>query len=489
MNLYIEKIKIELFGGIFNQEILFQNGLNIISGENGTGKTKLLTALKIDSVLAVNSQGFTSSNQTKVIAFSPKRNSLRKTVEAAFNEFRQQNRKYENIIGEYLGRHVQDSNFENYAPLGELFAGYFDFLDRKGGDRKAVVKRITKEFNGVLKKMLGDYEIITNWDEINGYPTVLISKKGVTISLNDLSLGEQEILSLIFNLYMSRNESDIFLIDEPEVHLNWSLELTLFNFFNDFCQRYNKQIIVVTHSRVIFSDPFYEKAQFLVWENGKIVCKKEIDEILKGKLAGEVVSLTQVVKLTKKTFFVEDNIHTAVVEELARLFNRDVEVIPCSNKTNVKSLLKMVSSKSEYNLAYFMIDSDNEGNPFPKEQKLIFLSKYCMECYLMNIPLLAKVLKDNEKNIRKKIVETIKLNKRTILNHYTYLDFVIDRLTEADIDENLLSKFDCSQILPKLLDHYNQTIQDFTHDFVSEVKTLSNARRIFPPQLINSITQ
>lgn len=487
INFYIERKKFELFGGTINQEILFTNGLNIISGENGTGKTRLLTSLKTDSFLASNSQGFTNANQVKIIAFSPKRNSVRKTVENAFTEFRQQNRRYENIINEYVNRAIQDINFENYPPFGELFAGYFDYLDRKGGDRKKVVTKIKNEFNSVLKRILLNYEIEAVWDESNGYPTVYIKKNGVSITLSDLSLGEQEILSLIFNLYMSRNESDIFLIDEPEVHLNWSLEMTLFNFLNDFCLRYKKQIIVVTHSRVIFTKKYYSKSQFLVWENGSIVCKKEIDDILKGKLAGEAVSLTQVVKLSKKTFFVEDLTHKEVVKKVAEALNKDVDVIECDNKTNVLSLLKMVGSKPEYKLAYFLIDGDNEGNPFPKEDKLIYLSKYCMECYLMDLKTLAKTFNDTEANIKSAILKIIQSNKKDILKHYNFLDFVIGQLKESDITDNLLTNFDCSKILFPLLKKYKLQFHDFLEQYVNELNVSNKLQTIFEKKLIEKI--
>ena len=46
-NPYITKLKsINLLNGLLTGEITFQNGLNIVSGENGTGKTKLLQLIK-----------------------------------------------------------------------------------------------------------------------------------------------------------------------------------------------------------------------------------------------------------------------------------------------------------------------------------------------------------------------------------------------------------------------------------------------------------
>ncbi|MEK7516955.1 MAG: AAA family ATPase [Patescibacteria group bacterium] len=487
MNLFVEKIKISQFGGIFDQEVSFTNGLNIISGENGTGKTRLLTAIKVDSVLAANSQGLINGNQTKILAFSPKRNSQRKTVENALTEFRQQNKRIESLINDYMGKQMQDTNFENYPPFGELFAGYFEQLDRAGGNRRKTVKKVEKEFNLILTKLFSNYLLTTNWDPIQGTPSVILRKSGTDITLNDLSLGEQEILSLIFNLYVSRNETDILLIDEPEVHLNWSLELVLFEFLDNFCKKYHKQIIVVTHSRVIFNKKFYPKTQFLVWESGKIICKKEIDDVAKGKLAGEAVSLTQIVKIIKKTFFVEDSAHKKVINKIAEVLTKDVEIIECDNKSNVKSLLKMVGSKSDYSLARFVIDSDNEGNPFPTESKLVFLKKYCMECYLADIATLVIVLSDTEINIKAKIHQIITTHKAEILKTYKHLSFLIDRLQPTDITNDLLADFDCSIIIIELLKVYNLEFDDFIDKYVKHVNADRKLSIIFESKLIQEI--
>lgn len=476
-----------MFGGVFDQEIHFNNGLNIISGENGTCKTRLLLTLKTEGDLATNTQGFLKAAQIKVAAFSPKRNSQRITVENALTEFRQQNRRIENTINDFMAKQMQDTSFENYPPFGELFAGYFEQLDRAGGDRKKVVKKIEKEFNSVLTKLLGNYLLTTNWDPAQGSFSVIVRKNGTDITLNDLSLGEQELMSLIFNLYMSRNDADIFLIDEPEVHLNWSLELILFEFLDNFCKKYNKQIIVVTHSRVIFNKRFYPKTQFLVWDSGKIVCMKDIDDKAKSKLAGEAISLTQVVKITKKTFFVEDLTHKIVISKIAEVLTKDVEIIECDGKTNVKSLLKMVGSKSDYQLARFMIDSDNEGNPYPSDSKLIFLKKYCMECYLTDLTTLVTVLNDTETNIKTKIHQIITARKAEILKTYKHLSFLIDRLQANDITDTLLANFDCSIIIPVLIQQYNLSFDSFVDKYVREVNTKRKLSTVFDSKLIQEI--
>lgn len=56
MGRYIEKISLNIFDGRFNEEIHFKDGLNLISGENGTGKTNLLTLLQTNRVRQLSLQ-------------------------------------------------------------------------------------------------------------------------------------------------------------------------------------------------------------------------------------------------------------------------------------------------------------------------------------------------------------------------------------------------------------------------------------------------
>lgn len=456
MRNYISKIQVNLFDGLFQEEILFEKGLNIIAGENGTGKTRLLGLLKSQGLLAQSVNGNSQASQIKVLAFSPKRNSERKTVESAFQEVIQQNKKFETYISNYLSKNLQDNTFESYSSFGELFAIYFELNDRKGKrTRRSVMTKIVKEFNPIIKKVFNDYQISASWDENVGVPIVKIIKNSVDLSLGDLSCGEQEILSLIFNLYVSRQGCDVFLIDEPEIHLNWNLELMLFKFLDFFCKKYKKQIIVTTHSRVVFNQDFYPVTQFLVWERGKITCKSDVDEESKNKLAGEAVSIIKQVKLIKKTFFVEDSFHERVLEVLASRHNQHISAVSCGNKANVVSLYQRLKNDPDFSNVCFMVDSDNEGNPFKEDDRFIFLDRYCLECYFVKPSALAKVFNKSTDDIRKEMISIIKSRKKEILGKHKHLEFLIDRLGMEDIKEQFLNRFDCSYMLQDLIEKFN----------------------------------
>ena len=95
-----------------------------------------------------------------------------------------------------------------------------------------------------------------------GSPNIRLKKNDNELSIESLSLGEQEIMSLVINLYASRDANNVFLIDEPEIHLNWHLKEKLFQFLDWFCDEYEKQIIIATHSRVAFTSRFIDRTQF-----------------------------------------------------------------------------------------------------------------------------------------------------------------------------------------------------------------------------------
>ncbi len=72
----------------------------------------------------------------------------------------------------------------------------------------------------------------------SGAPRINMSKnRNVEFPIEALSMGEQEVLSLILSVNTSRENVDVYLIDEPEVHLNWHLEERLFAFLDDFCTK------------------------------------------------------------------------------------------------------------------------------------------------------------------------------------------------------------------------------------------------------------
>ncbi len=362
----------------------FSSGLNILSGENGTLKTRLLQQLKNEPARLVVSEG--PAGPLRVQAVKSETECRATAFSTIFADFRQKNQKLDALINK---RSINDQTFDNYPSLGDLFYVVYDDLCKDGGDQQAKMTEATEQFNGVIGKLFSNYELVSEWNPSAGSPNIKMIKNGDRdVQLEGLSLGEQEMLSLVVNLYTSKNRYDIFIIDEPEVHLNWHLEEKLFDYLDDFCRDYEKQMILVTHSRAIFKKKFLEKSQFLYWgEDGKVQVGKQLTPDQQKKLTGDAIEIIAMGDLAKPTFFLEDGRHKEVVESLARELGVDVSISQCGNSSNVRSLFRHSKREGGWLNSYFITDGDNEGNPFPGEKTFIHLDKYSIENFLLNLEL------------------------------------------------------------------------------------------------------
>src|ERR1700694_4371985 len=106
------------------------------------------------------------------------------------------------------------------------------------------MEAMTDDLNTVIQSVFQHYRLISAWNEANGAPTIRIRKGASTeFPIEGLSLGEQEVLALVASIHTARDRVDVYLIDEPEVHLNWHLEERLFAFLDDHCETADKQAI------------------------------------------------------------------------------------------------------------------------------------------------------------------------------------------------------------------------------------------------------
>ena len=123
-------------------------------------------------------------------------------TESILQFFRQQNRTFDVSMNERLSAQINDLSFENYPSLGDLFYLIFEHRRKDGGDSKQHMMSITSELNEVVASIFDNYTIEAIWDQQLGAPKILIKKgQNITIPLEGLSLGEQEILSLAGNIF------------------------------------------------------------------------------------------------------------------------------------------------------------------------------------------------------------------------------------------------------------------------------------------------
>ena len=404
---HIESTKIDLWEGAFQQHIHFQQGLNLISGGNGTGKSQLLKWLSLPGHKNGKAAVISSDSQPmKLVVFNPKRTAQKLSFDHLQNKPRRSKEKESKDVQKFYDQQIQDEAPQEVLPIIECLQNNVDKLVDEGNLTKPQAATSIKETYGEIIACIFSYDLIFEWDAQNGKFDIGIKKNNTRIDLTALSAGENAVISLMFTIYSLKDAADIYLIDEPEVHLNWSLEEKLFNFLDDFCLKNTKQIITVTHSRVIVLDRFKSKAIFLFWQDGNIMVSNTPTPEIISDIAGGAVKIIAGITAGQKLIFVEDNAHKVILSELANKLKVDVEIQVIGSCDYVKRASKSFAGLHVHN-AYFLIDGDNK--PLSSSERaihknLVQLKKYCIENYLLNSEVL-KMLgeKDWEEEIKKAI--------------------------------------------------------------------------------------
>lgn len=485
MNDHIEAGELNILDKLLQGRIKFTPGLNIISGENGTLKTQLLQALRGGAAIP-NRQGSSLRMQT----FSPKRNSERRASESIIQFFRQQNKTWETALNERGGAQINVSGFDTYPSVGDLYYLIFEHRSKDGADRRTHMATVASELNTDIQSVFPQYALVATWDEQLGAPRIKMSKNGnVEFPIESLSMGEQEVLSLILSVSTSRNKVDVYLIDEPEVHLNWHLEERLFAFLDDFCEQARKQIIVVTHSRTIFKPRFYSKSQFLSWgEDGRVHWSRELSADKRTRLAGDAIEIVALGDFSKPTFFVEDESHCLVLSSLSALKEGQINVSQCGNSTNVKSLFKYQLGQGRWQNAYFVIDGDNQGNPFPNDAQFMCLPYYCIENGLLDPETLAEVSKSSLEDVQNAIADSIRAKRNLIFQKNKFFEFLADSLQPDHITFERLYLLDASCVIDEVFSKLGLgKVSDSLMTYLTTAENIGRIQQLFPKVLLERL--
>ena len=142
---YIESAQVDIHNGLLSGIVSFHPGLNLISGENGTLKTKLLQSLKSGAQIRLHDPNSPCTRQ----AVSPKRNAQRRAFQQVFDQLRRNNTTLDGLINE---RNINDGAFEDYPAIGDLFYVVYDDLCKDGGNLIAKMNEAAREFNAVMEE-------------------------------------------------------------------------------------------------------------------------------------------------------------------------------------------------------------------------------------------------------------------------------------------------------------------------------------------------
>jgi len=288
MGSYITKIHPILWDAIDPGEIIFIEGLNLIAGTNGTGKSQVLKYIQ-DHLADDNLVTFNAGHTSRIIVpFSPKRNAQKLLFESFELPAGFTTQKKQQQIQEMLANQINADGFQTIRPIAEYLSNTAESLiNTQGYNKSDAAKAVLDEYREIVKSIFPRYDLNFDWDNESTRYKASLRKNGFDIPLNDISEGENALLSLSFAMNYSRNDVDVFLIDEPEVHLNWSLETRLFKFMSEFCHKHGKQIISATHSQAITLPPYNRKTLYLYWDGKDLKTTSAPDKRLRDDLISQ----------------------------------------------------------------------------------------------------------------------------------------------------------------------------------------------------------
>lgn len=285
---YIERIEIKGLWGRFDVNWTLHSDVNILVGENGTGKSTILLILQaiLDTGLLVQknigsksinyslkigneSQKFQCRVSKKIfgkddsgfgyipVGHAPPKNFLKDVFINYINTFEKELLE-KDIISKIAQKDIKSYlDFELYTLETEYWKYQIELFERivNQGFSKEKANRNHSLF---LQKI---NQLFKNTGKIIGQnskdKTIIFKQNDIELSLYDLSSGEKQLLIILLTVLLQDEKPSILLLDEPEIsmHLYWQYELIeIIRTLNPNCQ-----VIIVTHSPSIFTDGWRDR--------------------------------------------------------------------------------------------------------------------------------------------------------------------------------------------------------------------------------------
>lgn len=183
--------------------------------------------------------------------------------------------------------------YNHIAKRGKIPISYPESIEDEFDTQESVYKEYIVfdeiDFNSFHKNQLEGTSPIDFFNSLNKANiidvlhdiTFKVKREGVKdlIQISDLSEGEQQLLSVIGLLLLTDDFENLYLLDEPDTHLNPNWQRDYVEILNDFTENNTEsQIIVATHSPLIVqSSKESEVILFSKDDNNNVVA--EISEI------------------------------------------------------------------------------------------------------------------------------------------------------------------------------------------------------------------
>ncbi len=258
------KIEIENFYSLKRVSLEVNEGISVIAGKNGSGKSQLLAAIVATAPQAaagLNQYGLNRpANATIVVDPIPQRPQWRPPVRRIAEATRTQDfTAITDTRGQvtYPTGHVQNLD-QRYTHLQSQLCNIFLAGDVSSGKPidAQIWQKLRKSFKDVFEKELrGEYD-----RDGRGAKVGLVLPDGEISKFGQLSSGELEYISLLSDILTER-DADLLVIDEIEAHFHPDLQRRALDEIAQFCN--DRIVLVSTQSPAVMLAADPERLFFL----------------------------------------------------------------------------------------------------------------------------------------------------------------------------------------------------------------------------------
>lgn len=229
-------------------------------------------------------------------------------------------------------------------------------------DLSEISKKITPQFGPAIN-FFNAFETLKQIEVIYNIVLTVKSIRGESIfDFTQLSEGEAQLITVLGLILITGNEECLFLLDEPDTHLNPHWQREYVNLIDQFTlNNRNSHIIVATHSPLIVQAA--EKADIFLYKidhTGKIVVKNEdftvqnwrIDQVLTSEYfdlhSARPAHLDYYMSLREK-ILTQGDISADIEKELKKLEN-EYGVLPTGEtRDEIEAMLLINNIVKRYN--------------------------------------------------------------------------------------------------------------------------------------------
>jgi len=298
-------------------------------------------------------------------------------------------------------------------PQEEMGASRVDTLNRTGEDLVQVLDTMARNHPDEFEKVEGTYTEIM--EGVTGLRTPFVSNQNTTVmvdekgfndgfSLDEISAGSKEILTILTKIVKSEKNSEILLVEEPELHIHPNAQQAVYNLMRDVCSNGGPQIFLTTHSDVFVNHT----------DSSNIVSvKRDIESSIEKLDRGSIDDVLEYlgyekseVFQSKGAVFVEGISDQKIFKQFAILLSEGgyidesldelgITVRPLGGDRLTRHGGELHNSLSHLRIPHFFITDSDDQSPAKKSEKmqedlnraeLHVLNEYCIESYLLKNP-------------------------------------------------------------------------------------------------------